>query len=437
MAKEIKIPIPDQTTEKVRIVSWKKQVGQKINQGEILMEVETDKSVQEVEAMASGTILALYVNVDDMVPVGQVVGFIGEAGEKVEAPAGAVAAAPATAAPAAKAAAVEVPSPSVSASPVARKLAAQLGVDLGSLAGSGSHGKIMRADVEGAKPVVGQGGRILASPNARRLAREKGVDLAHLKGSGPGGRIIGRDVLAAPAGSAKAGPAAGQPQPGTRVALSKMRRAIGVNLQNSFRDIPHFFVQMSVNMGQALAVREELNKGRPKETRVSVNDLVIRAVALALRRFPAVNSRLEEDAVHYLAEVNIGVATALDTGLVVPVLAKADERGWDDLAAEAKRIATEARSGKIVGAGKGTFTISNLGMYGVDCFTAIINPPEAGILAVGAVKNEVVDIGGGIGVRPIMRLTLSSDHRLVDGALAAQFLQAIKKYLEEEIAAVN
>jgi len=182
-----------------------------------------------------------------------------------------------------------------------------------------------------------------------------------------------------------------------------------------------------------MAVRTKLNAGRPKEKRISVNDLAVRAAALALKRYSGVNSRMDENEIHYLKDINVGVATAVEAGLVVPVLTNADERSWDDLAGETKRLALEARAGKIVNAGKGTFTVSNLGMFGVEEFTAIINPPESAILAVGAVKNEVVDIGVGIGVRPMMKMTLCSDHRVVDGALAAQFLRAIKVYLEEEI----
>jgi pyruvate dehydrogenase E2 component (dihydrolipoamide acetyltransferase) len=164
-----------------------------------------------------------------------------------------------------------------------------------------------------------------------------------------------------------------------------------------------------------------------------VNHLIIAAVAKALKQFPEVNSRLEEDKVNYLPDVNIGIATALEGGLVVPVLMKADELSWDELVVQSKRIVQQAREGKIIGMGRGTFTITNLGMFGVDCFTAIINPPESAILAVGTVKNEVVDIGGGIGIRPITKLTLCSDHRVVDGVVAAKFLQAIKVYLEEQV----
>ncbi|MCK5270766.1 MAG: 2-oxo acid dehydrogenase subunit E2, partial [Sedimentisphaerales bacterium] len=337
--------------------------------------------------------------VDDMVPVGKVVALIGEAGEAVEsatgaAPAEAAKATPATATP------TQTPAPTVSAS---------------------------------------DDKRIKASPVAKKLAEKLGIDITLVMGTGPNGRILGKDVqqYAASAPAVASGPtmvpAEDQPQPGSTVQMTKMRRAIGLNLQMSSRETPHFNVTMSIDMSHAMGVRKQLNETRSKEKRISVNDLVVRACALALKQCSAVNSRMEEDKIHYMADINIGVATAVADGLVVPVLTHADSRDWDDIAAQTKRLANEARSGKIIGAGKGTFTVSNLGMFGVDNFTAIINPPESAILAVGAIKDEVVVIEGGIGIRPMMKVILCSDHRIIDGALAAQFLQAVKTYLEEEI----
>jgi len=279
----------------------------------------------------------------------------------------------------------------------------------------------------------GEYGRILASPRARRLAQDAGVNLAAIAGTGLNGRIIGADVATFVAQKPAAAPAPGQPVPGTEVAVTKMRRAIGLNLQSSARDVPHFNVTMSIDMSRAMRKRGELNEGREKPQRVSVNDLVVKACAVALKQYPAVNSRFTEEKITYLPDVNVGVATAVPDGLVVPVLTNANERDWYDLAGETKRLATSARQGKIIGAGKGTFTVSNLGMYGVDNFTAIINPPESAILAVGAVQDQVVVIDGNIGIRPMMKATLCSDHRVVDGALAAEFLRAVRLYLEEQI----
>jgi pyruvate dehydrogenase E2 component (dihydrolipoamide acetyltransferase) len=467
MATEVKIPIPDQTTEEVRIVKWHMDPGAAVKKGEVVLEVETDKSVIEVESTGDGVLLAQLSEVDDMVPVGNTVAFIGEAGEKVEAPAK-----PAKAATA-KPAAVDTPAVAaapvaaapvgagVKASPVARKLAATLGIDLNGIAGTGPGGRITKDDVQAATaaptaapavsagpaitqaasapaPVLQPGQRVKASPNAKRLARELGVDIRTVAGTGPEGRVVGKDVQAFAASGAPAplpiGPASGQPVPGTVAPLTKMRRAIGKNLQTSFRDTPHFNVTMSIDMTRAMAARAKLNEGREKSGRVSVNDLVIKACAVSLERYPSVNSRMYEDRIEYLADINIGVAVAVPDGLIVPVLVKADKMSWYDMAAEAKRISSLARGGKIIGAGKGTFTVSNLGMFGVENFTAIINPPESAILAVGAVKNEVVAIDGGIGLRPMMKVTLCSDHRVVDGALAAEFLRWVKVYLEEQVA---
>ena len=447
MAKEIKVPVPDQTTEEVRIVKWIKGEGEAVAKGEVILEVETDKSVMEVESIADGVLLKQVVAVDDMVAVSAVVGYVGETGEVIEGRRQ-------KAEGRSEEIREEVGGKRVKASPMARKLAGKMGVDLSLVTGSGPQGRIVREDVlrssqftvpssQKSEERVGgvMGGRIVASPNAKRLAQELGVDLELVSGSGPNERIIGNDVErfaktnmpTLRVGMPPGGKAEGQPAAGTSVAITKMRRAIGKNLQMSFRDTPHFFVTMSADMSLAMSVRNELNAGRPKEKRISVNDLVVRAVALALKQYPGVNSRMDEKEIHYLKDINVGVATAVEAGLVVPVLTNADQRGWDELAAETKRLALEARGGKILNAGKGTFTVSNLGMFGVEEFTAIINPPESAILAVGAVKNEVVDIGGGIGVRPMMKMTLCSDHRVVDGALAAQFLRAIKVYLEEEI----
>ncbi len=462
MAIEVKIPIPDQTTEEVRIVQWKKNDGDTVKKDEIVLEVETDKSIIEVEAVSDGVLLKQLFAVDDMVPVGKVVALIGEAGEAVEsatnaAPTEAAKATPATATSAQTPISAASDDKRIKASPVAKKLAEKLGIDLTQVNGTGPNDRISRQDVEqfaqkgtavtSAGATVGAtvaGGRIVASPNAKRIAKEKGIDINLIPGSGPDGRILGKDVqqyaASAPAASAASAtpgqtlvPAEGQPQPGSAVQMSKMRRAIGLNLQMSSRETPHFNVTMSIDMSHAMGVRKQLNESRPKEKRISVNDLVVRACALALKQYSAVNSRMEEDKIHYMADINVGVATAVADGLVVPVLTHADSRDWDDMAAETKRLANEARNGKIIGAGKGTFTVSNLGMFGVDNFTAIINPPESAILAVGAIKDEVVAIEGGIGIRPMMKVILCSDHRIIDGALAARFLQVIKTYLEEQI----
>lgn len=449
-ATEVKIPIPDQTTEQVRIVKWHKAEGDQVNKGQVVLEVETDKSVIEVEAADSGTLLKRLYAEDDNVPVGKIVAYIGEAGTVISDAAVSVGsetkAKPQAVSPSAPPAAetADDASDRIKASPIAKRIAKERGIDLSQVCGSGPKGRIVRDDVEkfspAAAPVPRRNGRIFSSPFARKVASELGVDLRQLSGSGPNGRIIAEDVRKfaatrpAPAPAAiSLAPVAGQPQPGTEVAVTKLRRAIGKNLQMSFRDTPHFNVTISINMTRAIAFREQYNQKLEKADRLSVNDLIVKAVAVGLRQYPAVNSRFTEETITYHADVNIGVATAVEAGLVVPVLTNADQRPWHDIARETKRLAAEARGGKIIGAGKGTFTVSNLGMFGVEEFTAIINPPESAILAVGATRDEVVAINGMIGIQPMMKVTLCSDHRIIDGALAAQFLQAVKKYLEEQI----
>jgi pyruvate dehydrogenase E2 component (dihydrolipoamide acetyltransferase) len=445
MAAEIKIPIADQTTQEVRIVKWRKNEGDAITKGEVVLEAETDKSVIEIESPGAGIMLKRLFEENDTVPVGEVVGYVGQAGENVKSEIRSSKSETISRESEKEESKKQQPNfeaatgERLKASPVAKKIAGKLGVDLHQVAGSGPKGRIVRVDVERHAGETDQGGRMKVSPNAKRLAGELGVELKGIRGSGPDGRIVGADVKlrastkTTPGAGAKAAPAAGQPIPGTEIEVSKMRRAIGKNLQMSFRDTPHFNVTVPIDMTRAMAFRERINAGREKADRISVNDLVIRGVALALREWPAVNSRFTEEKISYLPDANVGVATALESGLVVPVVMRADERGWDDLAKETKRIVTEARNGKIIGAGKGTFTVSNLGMFGVEEFTAIINPPESAILAVGAVRDEVMAVDGMIGIRPMMRVTLCSDHRVVDGALSAQFLQSVKRYLEEEI----
>jgi pyruvate dehydrogenase E2 component (dihydrolipoamide acetyltransferase) len=440
MVVEIKVPIPDQTTEEVRIVAWKKAVGDAVKKGEVILEIETDKAVMEVESVGEGILLQQLTRVDDMVAVGKVIGFIGPEGSDIPDRVEAIATEEQNETPL-QTKVTELKN--VLATPLAAKVAENMGVDLGNIKGTGANGKIVRKDVESSSsdptasgPLL-HNGRLFASPNAKRLAKELGVDINMVAGTGPNGRVIGKDVTEFAKNKPSAAghlPAGGQPQPGTEVELTKMRRAIGINLQRSFRDTPHFNVTMSIDMTNAMKFRSEYNKGKEKPEKISVNDLVVKGCAVALRQYPGVNSKFMEDRIRYEADVNIGVATALPTGLVVPVVLNTDKLNWKELADGTKDIIRQARNGKLVGLGKGTFTVSNLGMFGIDEFTAIINPPEAAILAVGGLKQQVVPVDGTIGVKPMMKVTLCSDHRVVDGALAAQFLVSLKRYLEEDIA---
>jgi len=419
---EVIVPVPDQTTEEVRIVGWKKNIGDQVAKGDILLEIETDKSIMDVEAIADGVLLKTFVDTDDMVPVSQLIGYLGPAGTDVTQLASGGNALQTTAAPKAASPAV-APQPAIPSPPPV----------------------VMSAPVA-ASPVVQQskGCRIFISPNARRLAAALNVDYTQVQPTGANGRIVGADIEAyAASGQSRAAAQApkralgvaapGQPTPGTVVPMTKMRQAISKNLVASSRDIPSFNVTMSIDMTRAMDVRKQLNAGRDKATKLSVNDLIVRGCALALREYPSVNSQISGDNIQYMANVNVGIAIALETGLVVPVLLDADQQNWQALPVATKDMATQARNRKLVNPGKGTFTISNLGMFGVDHFSAIINPPESAIIAVGRIKEEVVAVNGMFGLKPMLQVTLCSDHRTVDGALAAQFLLSIKRYLEEDI----
>jgi pyruvate dehydrogenase E2 component (dihydrolipoamide acetyltransferase) len=399
MAVEIKIPIPDQTTEEVRIVAWLKSIGDKVKKGEMILEIETEKAVMEVESVGEGVLLKQLVKVNDIVPVGQVVGFIGPKGTSVE---------------------------TKTASDVQKKPKEQTPRQA-EIKASTEPVKLQTKDADG---------RIFASPNAKRLAAKLNVDISLVTGTGPNGKITGKDVKAYARSkpvSDTAGSAGDQPGIGIEIKLTRKRRAVERNLQKSYRYTPLFNITMAIDMTRAMEFHSELNIYKQKDEKISVNDLIVKGCALALRKYPQVNSKFMEDKIRLKADVNIGIATALEKVLAVPVVLNADNLDWSDLAAETKRIVSEARNGILVGAGKETFTISNLGMFGVDTFTAIISPPEVAILAVESIKDEVVSVDGMVEARPIMKVTLYSDHRIVR-AIAEQFLGSLKRYLEEEIA---
>jgi pyruvate dehydrogenase E2 component (dihydrolipoamide acetyltransferase) len=282
--------------------------------------------------------------------------------------------------------------------------------------------------------------RVKSSPLARRLASEAGVDLRRVAGSGPGGRVIKRDIEAA--GTAKVGaPTAGGIAPvasGFRdVPLTQIRKTIAKRLAQSIGPIPHFFLTSEIDMTRAFEARQAL-KAKGDQYTVSFNDIVIKAVALALRKHPAVNAWWMEDRIRYHGDVHVGVAVAVEDGLITPVVRFADRKGLVEIAAEAKTLAEKARNRKLMpdeytGA---TFSVSNLGMLDIDEFTAVINPPEAGILAVGRIAEKPVVVDGAIVVRRMMRVTMSCDHRVIDGATGAQFLQTVKLMLENPLAMV-
>ena len=456
MATEIIMPVLGMTMESGIIVEWMKQEGDAVTEGEVLFNVETDKSVMEVEAKASGTLLRILHGPGDDVPIQQVIGYIGEAGEVIAEAGDPGDGDGATDVSTAGTAAVTIDG-------VADGTAG--GEDAGAAAGAadGTAGEQDGAAAAGAADgtgTPGTPGRVKISPKARRHARDLGIAVEHIAGTGPGGRIVFSDVeafatqtaAAAPAPAPSAAPApAVAPAPSAapaasgpgskrvqrRAPLSGLRKVAATRLAESASTIPHFYLTMDVDMTRLTGLREQLIAYGEKRglARVSVNDLIIKAAGITLRAFPAVNASLEGSEVVEFADVNVGFAVALDDGLVVPVVASADQKSVFEIAAATRSLGEKAR-GRGLGPedyGFGTFTISNLGMFGVDQFTAIINPPEAAILAVGRVKDAPVVVDGKVEIKAMMSITLSSDHRLIDGAVAGRFLSHLREILEQPL----
>jgi pyruvate dehydrogenase E2 component (dihydrolipoamide acetyltransferase) len=413
------------TMEEGTIVKWSKNEGDTIKVGDVLAEIETDKANMEMEALGAGVLRKILVPAGGKAPIGQLIGVIADANEDISAtlaaakPAAAAPPAPATARPAAAPPAAAAPATPPPAPAAAPRAAGPVGL------------------------VPAPAGRVKASPLARAIAARSNVPLASVPGSGPGGRIVKRDVegyiaspparTAAPAPAAR--PAAPVPSvaPGTAIPLSSMRRTIAKRLSESAFTAPHFYVTVEIDMDAAVSLREQLV--RAEELKVSFNDLVLKACAKALTRFPTVNASWTGEAIQTHADVHVGVAVSIPDGLITPVVRNADRKHVADISAEVKDLATRARDRKLkpeefMGS---TFTISNLGMFDVTEFTAIINPPESCILAVGAVRKQPVVKGDQLAVGHRMRVTLSSDHRVVDGATAAQFLAEVRRLLENPV----
>jgi len=387
------MPKAGNTMEEGTIITWRVKAGDTIAVGDVLFEVETDKAAVEVEATDAGRLARIVADEGDIVAVFDPVAYLADDDATVDAYLAAqpsTTAAPAPAAPAAAATAASAPS--VAQAPAARTA----------------------------------GGRVKASPAARKLAAERGIDLAAIgAGSGPGGRILSSDVPAtSPAAAPRPAAVAGQ---AGRTPMSSMRRAIAGNLQASKQTIPHFYMEITVGADAMM----DFYRGEKAKYKCSVNDVVVRAVSTAIAELPALRSQVDGNDVITHPNANIGIAVGIDEGLVVPVLAAAEHLSLQQLAVETRRIVEAARNGKIANMGRGVFTISNMGMFGIHRFSAIINPPESGILAVGAVREDTVVTDGAIKAAKVMTMTLSCDHRIVDGLVAAQFLGRIKELLEE------
>ena len=455
MATSIVMPQMGYDMQEGTVVRWIKKEGEDVARGEVLAEIETDKATVEYEAFVGGVLRKIVAEEGVAIPVGDLIAVITAPDEPLpddlgisppaETPAPAQ---PSAASPTPQASPVAPASGEVRASPIARRIAREQGIDLATLSGSGPGGRIVEADVLAAveakareATVAAAPGGVLASPIARRLARERGIDIATLTGSGPGGRIVEADVPAAAEAAAVAEPEPAQAEvpsseePGDRMDLSRMRQTIARVTGDSKRETPHFYVSSDVDMSKVMALRADINQAVPSESRVSVNDLIVKACAMALQRYPKFNAFFRGDHLQMNANVNIGIAIALESGLIVPGINECQDRTLVEIAAASRDLISRAHTGTLRNEEYSgtTFSISNLGMFDVDSFTAIIYPPHAAILAVGRVKEQPVVREGQVVVSQMMNATLSVDHRVADGAEAAQMLMEVKRLLENPV----
>ena len=437
MATELLMPKLGLTMTEGTIDEWKKKVGDPVAKGDIIYSVATDKLTNDVEADTDGVLLAIVVPEGETVPCKTLVGWIGAAGEAVPAAGSAPAPAPAeAAAPAAPAAAPQAAAPAaarpageyVPATPYAKKLAKEKGFDLAAIPATGYKGVVVARDVEGFVPSAAAASAapaVKASPLAEKVAADLGIDLADVKAAH--GRVLAEDLLryiAETREKAEESDAREEVK-----AMSGMRKAIAKNMQNSHMTSPTVTFNLGIDMTEMKRYREQL---KAKEIKVSYTDLLVKFVAKALTEFPMLNCSVQDNKIVYKHYVNMGVAVALDNGLVVPNITDADKKSLTEISAEVKEMAKLAREGKLPPEklSGGTFTITNLGMYGIESFSPIINQPEVAILGVNTMEDKVVVRNGEICIRPIMNLSLTADHRVVDGSVAAQFLQRVKSLME-------
>ncbi|HEX7144422.1 MAG TPA: dihydrolipoamide acetyltransferase family protein [Gaiellaceae bacterium] len=419
MATEVKLPRLGQGMESGTIVKWLKSEGDKVEKGEPLYELDTDKVTQEVEAEASGVLLKIAISAGE-VEVGRTIAVIGEQGEQVEL---------APSEPAGNgSAALEVSGdPEEEGSPARAR---EQDGEGGRRASAGMSDQV--AEIR--QPAGDNGGRVKASPLARRIARERGIDLSAVAGTGPDGRVVAEDVeRTAASGAPVALPSPALPSEGIEVQqLSSMRKTIARRLTEAWQ-APVFQLGITVDMSRALPLRERLVELHEEGVKPTISDLITKICAAALMRHRAVNALYKGDAVELYPTANIGIAVAVPNGLVVPVIPGCERKSIAEIAETRAALVGRAREGKLQQADLdgGTFTISNLGMYGIERFIAVLNPPQAAILAVGSIEDKVVPIDGQPAVRPRLELTLTCDHRAVDGATAAEFLRDVKAFLEE------
>lgn len=413
-AKEIRMPLLSDTMTEGKIVAWNKKVGDFVKADDVLAEVETDKATMEVVGYEEGTLLYVGVEAGNAAKVNEIIAIVGKAGTDVSA----YVAAEKSGANAQPAAATQAAAPTTTPEPVSSN----------------------------PQPDASSNGRVKASPLAKKLAADKGIDINKVSGSGDGGRIVKKDIdnyvpSATPVAAPAAKPAAAQApvfttsaQEGhTDIPLTQMRKTIARRLGESKFSAPHFYLTVEINMDNAMQSRAQINEVSP--VKISFNDLIIKAVALSLRQHPYLNSSWMNDFIRQNHHIHIGSAVATPDGLIVPVIRHADQKSLSQIAAETKELNGKAKDKKLQPHefSGNTFTISNLGMMDIEEFTAIINPPDSAILAVGRIKEVVVKKGEGFAVTNVMKLTLSCDHRVVDGAVGASFLQTLRKYLESPV----
>jgi pyruvate dehydrogenase E2 component (dihydrolipoamide acetyltransferase) len=426
--KTVDMPKMGDTMEEGKILRWIKREGDEVKKGESLAEIETDKVNIEIEAFASGVLRKILIAEGESAPIGAPIAYIGAADEPLPGEASANGNGNGNASKAAKGKkSQEKAAPAATLAAAAPAAVAATAV---------------------AAPQKTNGGRVFISPLARRLAEEHHIDYRQLQGTGPNGRIIKLDIQALiQQGAAAAVPAPTpfvlEPTPAAverdeviEIPLTTMRRTIARRLSQHMQSAPHFYVTSVIDTGKLGQLRKQINEYAatdPNPVKVSFNDLIIKAVAVALGRMPQVNVSFAEDKLIQKKQIHIGMAVALEQGLIVPVLHRVEKLGVLDIARESRRLAEAARTGRLKPEDLtgGTFTVSNLGMFDVDSFTAIINPPESAILAVGSITPTPAVVDGQVVVRDRMKVTMSSDHRALDGAVAARFLQELKRLLEE------
>ena len=406
MATEVIMPALGMAQEKGTLLNWLKAEGDSVKKGEPLMEVETDKATVEVEAPASGILADVTAAAGDEIAVGKKIAVIVAPGETSTTK--------------------QKSTSALDQDPLPHPLPKGEGKGEGRAAGS----KFTPSAKPAAQTRPGSE-RILASPAARRIAKEKNINLTSLKGTGPDGSVVAEDVLRASGSQAEAAAPGGPPKIKETVRPTAMRRIVGERMSKSKQSAPHFYIGMDVDMSEVDKRRREW-KEKGEKLVPSINDFILSASARALRDFPSLNSAYTDKGIQIFADINIGMAVALEEGLVVPVIRNADLLSLQDMATQSKELAEKAQKKKLfpLDYEGGTFTVSNLGMLGVDSFVAIINPPQCAILAVGRVAPRAVPEGEEIAVRPMMTMTLSADHRIVDGAIAARYLQEVQRLLQ-------